>query len=142
MWQMYVGIVGVNCDAWVQFTTECNLSLDKVKDPLKFLYLFQCLSEGRSDVYPVSSVFKDNIIEFPSKVLLPYHIALLYLFLSKSTEQWKYYIFCGNVMDDVGVKILSNFLLANKKLLTCIGILNLSSNCLTSQSATTISNII
>ena len=35
MWQMYVGIVGVNCDAWIQFTTKCNLSLSGIKDPLK-----------------------------------------------------------------------------------------------------------
>ena len=37
MWQMHVGIVGVNCGAWVQFTTKCNLSLSGIKDPLRYL---------------------------------------------------------------------------------------------------------
>ena len=143
MWQMYVGIVGVNCNAWVQFTTEYNLWLDKFEDPLGYVYYLQCLLEGRcKDIQPTFSIFKDSIIHFPYKVLLPYHIALLCLFLFKSTEQWKHYDFYGNAMGDVGVKVLTNILLANEKILTCIEVLYLSSNCLTSQSATAISNII
>ena len=38
MWQMYVGIVGVGSNAWVQFTTICYLSLDKFEDPLEYIY--------------------------------------------------------------------------------------------------------
>ena len=143
MWQMYVGIVGVNCDAWVQFTTKCNLALGELKNPLSYLYYLQCLLEGKSkNIHLVSTVFKNKTISFHSRTLLPYHIALLCLFLSKSTEQWKHYDLYGNAMGDAGVKLLIDFLLSNMSILTCIEVLNLSSNCLTSQSATFIRNII
>ena len=143
MWQMYVGIVGVNCDAWVQFTNEFNLSLVKFEDPLNYFYYLQCLLEGRSkDIEFASPVFRNNTIEISYVTLLPYHIALLCVFLSKSTEQWKCQNFCGNAMGDVGVKIFTNYLLTNKEILACIKALNLSVNCLTSQSGTAISSII
>ena len=88
MWQMYVGIVGVNCGAWVQFTTKCNLSLSGIKYPLKYLDYFQCLLEGRSkDVHLSTSPFKNNTIQIISGLLLQYHIALLCSFLSNSTEK-------------------------------------------------------
>ena len=143
MWQMYLGIVGVNCDAWVQFTTECSFSLDELKDPLKSLYYFQCLLEGKSKNVPVVlSVFELNTIQFIGRTLLPYHIALLCAYLSKSTKQFKYYKFCGSVMGDVGVKLLTNFLLENKEILTCMQTVDLSHNCITSHSAAAISSII
>ena len=143
MWEMYVGIVGVNSDAWAQFTTEWNLTLDKFKDPLGYFYYLQCLLEGKcKNINFDSSAFKDNTIEFPHVPLLPYHIALLCSFLSKSTEQWKRQDFSGNAIGDVGITIFANFLLANEKLLTCIKDLDLLSNCLTSRSATAISSII
>ena len=119
MWQMYVGIVGVDCDAWVQFTTEFNLSLEKFEDPLRYFYYLQCLLEGRSkNINLVSSVFRGNTIQFPYVTLSPYHIALLCVFLSKSTEKWENLSFCGNAMGDVGVKLFMNYLLANKEALT------------------------
>ena len=143
MWQMYVGIVGVDCDAWVQFTTEFNLSLEKFEDPLRYFYYLQCLLEGRSkNINLVSSVFRGNTIQFPYVTLSPYHIALLCVFLSKSTEKWENLSFCGNAMGDVGVKLFMNYLLANKEALTSIKALNLSSNCLTSKSTSAISHII
>ena len=143
MWQMYLGIVGVNCDAWVQFTTECNLSLNQLSDPLEHIYYFQCLSEGRSEQpIAISPAFQDNKLLFLYRTLLPYHIAMLCVFLSKSTKQWMCYDFCSNYMGDVGVQVLTNFLLTNEKLLTCIKTVNLSSNCLTSGSVTAICSII
>ena len=42
MWQMYVGIVGVKCDAWIKFTGDCNLSFI-FDDPLRYLHYIQCL---------------------------------------------------------------------------------------------------
>ena len=106
MWQMYVGIVGVNCDAWLQVTTERKFTLCGVKDPLSFLYYFQCLLEGKSEnLCFVSSPFKNSTIKLLHKVLLPYHIALLCKFLFKSIEQWKYYSFCRNAMRDIGIKL-------------------------------------
>ena len=143
MWQMYVGIVGVNCDAWVQFTTKCNLSLSEIKDPLRYLYYFQCLLEGRSkDMHLITSPFKNNTIQIVSGLLLPYHIALLCSFLSNSTEKWKSFSFFGNHMGDVGIKLLSDFLLSNGKILVDVCTLDLSLNGLTSNSTTAISNII
>ena len=143
MWQMYLGIVGVNCDAWVQFTTECNLSLNQISDPLEHIYYFQCLSEGGSEhINLVSSVFQNNKLSFISRILLPYHIAMLCLFLFKSTKQWKHYDFYGNSIGDAGIKVLTNFLLANEKILKNIELFDLSCNYLTSQSATAISSVI
>ena len=84
MWQMYLGIVGVNCDAWVQFTTEYNLSLHQISDPLEYIYYFQCLSEGRSEkVNPIaiSPAFQNNNLLFLYRTLLPYHIAMLCFFI-------------------------------------------------------------
>ena len=145
MWQMYVEIVGVNYDAWIKFTTKFNLSLDKFKDPLKYLYYIQCLLEGRSkkiNIKYVTSVFKYNTIRLPYVTLLPYHIALLCVFLSKSTEQWQYLDCDNNAMGDVGVKISTNFLLTNKVVLTCIESFCLVFNCLTSRSGADNSAII
>ena len=88
MWQIHVGIVGVNCGAWVQFTTKCNPFLSGIKDPLRYLYYFQHLLEGRSkDVHLIASLFKNNTIQIVSGLLLQYHIALLCSFLSNSTEK-------------------------------------------------------
>ena len=143
MWQMYVGIVGTDCNAWVKFTTEFELSLDKLDDPLSYLYFFQCLLESKSKhVQHSSSPFKNHTIHIPSKILLPYHIAMLCLFLSKCTEQWKSYNFSGNAMGDVGVKLLANFLLSNRNIVSSIKSLDLSFNCLTSHSAMAVGNII
>ena len=142
MWQMYVGIVGVKCDAWIKFTGDCNLSFI-FDDPLRYLHYIQCLLEGKiEDVLPVSSAFEDHSIQIPSRTLLPYHIALLCLFISKSTDQWRFYDFYGNGIGDIGAMVLIKFLLANENILTHIKVLNLSSNCLTSQSASAVSNII
>ena len=92
MWQMYVGIVGVNCNAWVQFTTEYNISLSGFRDPLSYLYYFQCLLEGKSNgICVVSSPFNNNTVQFSSRSLLPYHIALLCLFFPSLPSS-------GNVM--------------------------------------------
>ena len=148
MWQMYVGLVGVDCDVWKQFTTERKLELSKMF-PLRFIYYFQCLMEGRSTdkQAPISSAFQNNTISIPShvfsvKVLSPYHIALLCFFLSKSTEQWENFNFQGNCMRDVGIEMLQVFWLANKDKLTCVKSLNLLGNWLTSHSKAAISNII
>ena len=142
MWQMYVGIVRVNCAAWVQFTSEHNLS-NKYDSPLSYLYYFQCLLEGKcKDIHFDSPFIINNTIQFPFVSLLPYHIALLCLFLSKSTKCWKYLYFNGNSMGDVTIKLLSNFLLSNGNILFYVNILDLSLNCLTSHSAIAIGNII
>ena len=144
MWQMYVGIVGVNCDAWVQFTTEYNLTISTFRDdPLSFLYYFQCLLEGKGkNLHFVSSPFKNNTISLFCRTLLPYHVELLCLFLSKSTEKWICYNLCHSAMSDIGIKLLANFLLSNRNILLCINTLDLSFNFLTSRSATAISNVI
>ena len=143
MWQMYVGIVGVNCDAWIQFTDESNLKLNAFKDPLNYLYYLQCLIEGKCDKLDfVSSPFKNGIIDFGRRALIPYHMVLLCLFLSKSSEHWNYYELQQNAIGDVEIKILTNFLLLNPKILLHITTLDLSFNHLTSQSASTIHDVI
>ena len=143
MWQMYVGIVGVNCDAWIQFTNESNLTLSTFKDPLNYLYYLQCLIEGKCDHLDlVSSPFKNGTIDFYHRTLIPYHMVLLCLFLFKSSEYWSCYKLQCNAIGDVEIKILTNFLLLNTKILLHITTLDLSINSLTSQSASAIHNVI
>jgi len=145
MWQMYLGIVGVNSPAWIQFTNEQGYSLDRFKvSPLWFLYYFQCLVEGNSkDIPETFPVFQRNQIRFsPGTVLLPYYIAQLCLLISKSSELYKYYVFHANYMSDSGMAVLETFLLDNKEKLNCIASIDLTSNNLTSHSKTAISNII
>ena len=143
MWQMYVGIVGVNCDAWIQFTNESNLTLSACENPLNYLYYLQCLVEGKCDHLDlVSSPFENGTIDFRFKALIPYHMVLLCLFLSKSSECWNYFYFRHNAIGDVGIKILTNFLLLNTKILLHITTLDLSDNYLTSQSASAIYDVI
>ena len=148
MWQIYIGLVGVDCEAWKQFTTEHNFTPNAMF-PLRSMYYFQCLMEGQSNDIKttVPSVFQNSTISIPAalfsiKVLSPYHIALLCFFLSKSTEQWKHYDFNSNFMRDVGIEMLASFWLSNKEKLTCINSLNLLQNWLTSHSKTAISDII
>ena len=148
MWQMYIGLVGVDCSAWKQFTSEHKFTLRRMY-PLKFIYYFQCYIESQSEDIQaaVPLVFQNNTISIPStvfsvKVLSPYHIGLLCFFLSKSTEQWKHYDFHSNYMRDVGIEMLETFWLANKDKLSCMNSLNLLGNWLTSCSKTAISNII
>ena len=92
MWQMYVGIVGVGYNAWVQFTTMFNLSLDKFENPLDYIYYLQCLLEGRSEhINLVSSVFKGNTIRLPYITLLPSTLhcyVYFYPSLLKSGSSW------------------------------------------------------
>ena len=143
MWQMYVGIVGVNCDAWIQFTNESNLTLSAFKDPLNYLYYLQCLIEGKCDNLDlVSSPFESGSIDFHFKALIPYHMVLLCLFLSKSSEYWSCYKLQNNAISNVEIKILTNFLLLNTKMLLRITTLDLSYNSLTSQSASAIHDVI
>ena len=143
MWQMYVGIVGVNCDAWIQFTNENNLTLNAFINPLNYLYYLQCLVEGKCDNLDfVSSPFKHGTIDFGRRALIPYHMVLLCLFLSKSSEYWSYYKLQNNAIGDVEIKILTNFLLLNTKILLRITTLDLSFNHLTSQSASAIQDVI
>ena len=114
MWQVYLGIVGVDSDARLQFITECDYSLSKFEYCLQFLYHFQCLIEGRSKELHTISCFKNQTILFfcTTHTLL---LATLCLFISKCLEQWKYYLFQTASLDDVGMEILSIFLLKIRK---------------------------
>jgi len=145
MWQMYLGIVGVNSPAWIQFTKELGYSLDKFRgSPLWFLYYFQCLVEGGcKDIPDTFSVFQKNQIQFsPRTLLLPYYTAQLCLLISESSEMYKCYVFRENYMCDSGMAVLQTFLLDNKEKLNCITSIDMTSNNLTSHSNTAISNII
>ena len=144
MWQMYLGIVVVDSDAWLQFKTECDYSLSNFKTYLQSLYRYQCLIEGRSKEVHAIPYFKNNTILFfyTEYTLLPYHIATLCLFVSKSLEQWKYYSFQTASLDDVGMEILSMFLLTNKENLTCIESFEAYMCLLTSVSSLYVCNII
>ena len=148
MWQMYIGLVGVDCDAWKQFTSECKFTLSRMY-PLKFIYYFQCYVESQSEDIQtaIPSVFQNSTISIPStefsiKVLSPYHIGLLCFFLSKSTERWEHFNFHSNYIRDIGIEMLETFWMANKDKLSYMNSLNLLGNWLTSHSKTAISNII
>ena len=88
MWMMYVGINGINSQAFVHFLYKAHSGVDamelklsnKVKSgKLKCLHLFQCFMEAKSEEVPeeISSIFYNNEINFHGVPLLPHHISSL-----------------------------------------------------------------
>lgn len=88
VWIMYVGIVGIKSDSFVEYQKyHC-----KDSSPHKNkLFAFQCYLEARNvDKVPknISSVFEDGIVE-EKEPLEPYNIVALVNFTLKSNTQFK-----------------------------------------------------
>ena len=124
MWMMYVGINGINSQAFVQFLYKTQPGADIMKltlssniksNKLKCLHLFQCFMEAKSKEIPkeISSIFLNNEINFHSVQLLPYHISSLILYVSRYSVQLQSLNLRDCHIGDVGMSILEHYFTAN-----------------------------
>ena len=100
MWMMFVGIVGIRSEIFVNFISKGKVYKKKsgvrvaehiLSDKRKRLLVFQCYMEAKSNTAVpkvISDMFKDGNITI-NKQLLPHHISSLMCFMSNSTVQWK-----------------------------------------------------
>ena len=127
MWMMYVGINGIHSNTFVQFlykiqpgTNMKNLKLTLLNntksDKLKYLHLFQCFMEAKSETVPkeISFIFDDNKINFNGLPVLPHHISSLTLYISKYSMQLQSLNLRDCHIGDVGMNILQHFFTANR----------------------------
>ena len=124
MWMMYIGINGINSQSFVTFLYKAQPGTDLMKlqlssnielDKLKYLHLFQCFMEAKSELVPkeISSIFHNNEINFHGVQLLPYHISSLTLYISKYSVQLQSLNLRDCHIGDIGMNILEHFFTTN-----------------------------
>ena len=132
MWMMFVGIVGVKSDVFVDFVSKGHVYARKsgiriaeniLSDKRKRLHVFQCYMEAKSttevpDV--ISDMFKDGKVIIDKVKLLPHHISSLMTFMSNSSTQWRRLELRMCKITDVGMNILEQFILERMSSLECI----------------------
>ena len=151
MWMMYVGIVGVNSEAFVSFIalsdghamsddipvynfpSSDNYSIkDNIcNDKLKCLHLFQCYMEATStEEMPkeISSIFTNNEIALNGVTLLPHHISSLIFFMSASSMQWQILKLGNCNLGDVGINNLLEHIMKSHQNLSRLEYVDLSGN--------------
>ena len=125
MWMMYIGINGINSQSFVTFLYKAQPGTDLMKlqlssnielDKLKYLHLFQCFMEAKSESIPkeISSIFHNNEINFHGVQLIPYHISSLTLYISKYSVQLQSLNLRDCHIGDVGMSILEHFFTTNQ----------------------------
>ena len=134
MWMMFVGIVGINSDIFVNFVSNrrggsyvrksgIRMKQSILSDKRKRLHVFQCYMEAKSskeapDV--ISDMFKDGSVIIDTEKLLPHHISSLMTFMSNSSTQWKTLELTHCKITDVGMNVLEQFILEKISTLECI----------------------
>ena len=139
MWMMFIGIVGIKSDIFVNFVSKGKVYQSKsgirmaeniLSDKRKRLHVFQCYMEANSSVEApnvISDMFKNGIVIIDGEKLLPHHISSLMTFMSNSTMQWKGLELKQCKITDVGMSVLEQFILEKVSTLECI---DLSGNAL------------
>ena len=123
MWMMFVGIVGVKSDVFVNFISKGKVYKRKsgvrIADTIrnnkrKCLHVFQCYLEGKENTeIPeiISSMFKDGKVVFSHVKLLPHNITSLMSFIcSKQSIQWKSLELQQCKIGDIGMNVLQQFI--------------------------------
>ena len=144
MWMMYVGLVGVKGNHFIEFISEGKTYKNSKKglmittaikrDKKKRLHVFQCYMEARSSVaelpVAISSMFKDDKINFNNITLLSYHVSSLTSFMSTSSisVQWKTLELKNCRLDDNAMNILELFIVDNQEKTASFEIVDLSEN--------------
>ena len=125
MWMMFVGIVGINSDIFVNFVSKGKVYKRKsgirmaetiLSDKRKRLHVFQCYMEAKSSAEApdvISDMFKDNKVIIDKVKLLPHHISSLMTFMSNSSMQWKTLELKECNITDVGMNVLEQFISEN-----------------------------
>ena len=143
-WVMYVGITHGRSFAlkhflsgnWFQFTTKLlkpsSISNKYLKNKIKCLHLFQCLTESNNEdlIASVSQIFQDNKIDLSNQTLLPSDVNTLVFFLIRSiNKQWDMLNLYGCNIGNTGSKILCDrFLNNNSHHMVTIRKINFSHN--------------
>ncbi|XP_065883142.1 protein NLRC3-like [Dysidea avara] len=119
MWMMYVGIVGVKAENFVNFISQGKVYKNKnelrvvANDKRKRLHVFQCFMEAKSIADTpavITSMFKDGKVTLVNLNLLPHHISSLTLFISTSSINWKILQLRGCQIGDIGMSVLEQFI--------------------------------
>ena len=122
MWMMFVGIVGIKSDTFVNFVSEGKVYVRKsgirmaeniLSDKRKRLHVFQCYMEAKSSAEApdvISDMFKDGKVIIDKVKLLPHHLSSLMTFMSNSSMQWKRLVLRGCKITDVGMNVLEQFI--------------------------------
>ena len=128
MWVMYVGITGVNSEAFSRFRTA---HIDLARDKIKWLHLFQCYTEAKSKNIPevVFSFFRDGDISFSNASFFPHDFLSIISFLSKSNIQCKalQFSYCHVVRRDL-MNVLKQFIIKNKDKMSTLEYIYLDCN--------------
>ena len=123
MWMMFVGIIGINSEVFVNFVSKGDVYIRKIRirmadnilgDKRKCLHVFQCYVEAKSSTEAprvISEMFKDGKIFLHEINLLPHHISSLMTFMSNSSTQWKTLELKHCKITDVGMNVLEQFIL-------------------------------
>ena len=132
MWMMFVGIVGINSEVFVNFVSKGDVYRRKsgirmaqniLSDKRKRLHVFQCYMEAKSSTEApdvISDMFKDGKVIIDKVKLLPHHISSLMTFMSNSSMQWKTLELKECNITDVGMNVLEQFILEKVSTLECI----------------------
>ena len=123
MWMMFVGIVGVKSDVFVNFMSKGKLYKRKsgvrIADTIrnnkrKCLHVFQCYLEAKQNTEMpevISSMFKDGKVVFSKVKLLPHNITSLMSFIcTKQSIQWKSLELQQCKIGDTGMSVLQQFI--------------------------------
>ena len=125
MWMMFVGIVGIKSDIFVNFVSKGKVYKRKsgirmaeniLSDKRKRLHVFQCYMEAKSSTEApdvISDMFKDDKVIIDKVKFLPHHISSLMTFMSNSSMQWKTLVLKECNITDVGMNVLEQFILEN-----------------------------
>ena len=134
MWMMFVGIVGINSEVFLNFVSNkwrrgytrkkgIRMADNILSDKRKRLHVFQCYMEAKSSTEApdvIYDMFKDGKVIIDKEKLLPHHISSLMTFMSKSSTQWNTLEFKYCKITDVGMNVLEQFILEEVSTLECI----------------------
>ena len=126
MWMMFVGIVGVKSDIFVNFISKGKVYkrksgvriADKIRnDKRKLLHVFQCYTESKENTEipeVISSMFKDGKVTFSKVKLLPHNVTSLMSFMcTKKSIKWKTLELKECKIGDIGMSVIQQFISEN-----------------------------
>ena len=132
MWMMFVGIVGIKSEIFVNFVSEGMVYVRKsgirmkesiLNDKRKRLHVFQCYMEAKSSAEApdvISDMFKGGKVIVDKVKLLPHHLSSLITFMSNSSMLWRTLELTRCKITDVGMNVLEQFILERMSTLDCI----------------------
>ena len=134
MWMMFVGIIGINSDIFVNFVSNrrggsyvrksgIRMAENILSNKRKRLHVFQCYMEAKSSKEApgvISDMFKGGNVIIDREKLLPHHISSLMTFMSNSSTQWKTLELTHCKITDVGMNVLEQFIVEKISTLKCI----------------------